>query len=70
MHPQRQRTKTNMVNLPVPLVRKLVQQSESFLAIYDELEDYSMSKDQKLLKQLRDARKQHLRGETVPLAAL
>ena len=56
----------NTVTLPKKVVEKVIDASEAFLALHDELEDFLISQQPALIKKLRQARREHLAGKTRP----
>lgn len=58
------------VEVPLTLLRRLADASESFHALEEELEDFLLARDPKLLARLERARAQHLSGELRPFSGL
>lgn len=54
------------VTLPRQVVEKVLNASEAFVALQEELEDYLLAHQPGLVKKLRRARREHLAGKTRP----
>jgi hypothetical protein len=54
------------VTLPKSLLVKVLRASREFEAVQEELEDLLISRNQQMLKILRRARRDHLKGKTRP----
>ena len=54
------------VSLPKRVVEKLVRVSLAAEELHGELEDYLMASQPRLVKRLRQARREHLTGKTRP----
>lgn len=50
------------VTLPKQMVERMLRVTIAFEGIHDELEDYLIAHQPKLLKKLRQARREHLQG--------
>ena len=58
------------ITLPANMIEQLLERSESFFGAFDELEDFYMSRNPELIKKLRYARDQHLKGDLLPFSDL
>lgn len=58
------------VKVPVSLLKKLAEAARTFDELEDELEDYLLAKDSKLIARMRQARTEHLAGNVRPLSDL
>lgn len=54
------------VTLPKRVVERVLSASAAFEAVYEELEDYLIMSQPKLVKRLRQARREHVNGKTRP----
>ena len=59
---------TETVKVPVSVLRKMAEASEAFQVLEDELEDFLISQDSKLLSRLRRARAAHRKGKVRPFS--
>ena len=64
-----EQTQSN-VTIPSDLLEQLLDRSESLVGIFEQLEDFYMSRNPGLIKKLREARDQHLKGDIAPFADL
>ncbi len=58
------------VEVPVSLLKRMVEAREALAGLEEELEDYLIAQDPDLLTRLERARGQHQRGELRPFAEL
>ncbi len=58
------------VEIPVQLLKKLLQTGEALDDFHNAFEDYLISINSPLLRKLRKARREHLAGKTRPFAEL
>ncbi|MBM3158003.1 MAG: hypothetical protein FJ004_12075 [Chloroflexi bacterium] len=58
------------VEVPVSLLKKLVEAARTFDELEDELEDYLLAKDSKFIARMRQARTEHLSGKVRLLSEL
>lgn len=61
---------TKMIEVPESLLKSLARAADAFERLEDELEDYLIGRDEKLLARLLKARRQHLDGDTTSLEEL
>ena len=54
------------ITLPRQVVQRVLDASEAFAMLHDELEDYLISRNTRVLKKLRRARREHLGRKTRP----
>ncbi len=54
------------ITLPRRVVEHFLQASQELTALQDELEDYLIARQPRVLKKLRRARREHLAGHTKP----
>jgi len=54
------------VNLPKRVMEKMLHVTVAFEELHDELEDYLIASRPALVKKLRQARREHLRGKVHP----
>jgi len=57
------------VEVPREILRKFARASEAFDELHDAFEDYLITRNRKLLRELRKARQEHLAGKTRPFAS-
>lgn len=62
--------KQKLVSVPTVFLKRFYDLGVGFSALSDELEDLFLSYDKKTLRQLKQARKEHLQGKIKPLSAL
>lgn len=58
------------MTLPKTVMRRLSTVERELEELYDQIEDYLDAHDRRLLRQLRQARKEHLAGQTRPFEAV
>ena len=56
------------ITLPRAVVEKVLTAAEAFAGLQEELEDYLIAREPRLVKKLRQARREHLAGKTRPFA--
>ena len=56
------------VEVPSEILRKFARASQAFDDLQDALEDYLITHNRRLLRVLRQARREHLAGKTRPFA--
>ncbi len=54
------------ITLPRQVVQRVLDASEAFALLHDELEDYFISRNARMVKKLRRARREHLGRKTRP----
>lgn len=58
------------VQIPASLIEKILNVAGELEALQDDLEDYLLSQDEEFIEKMREARKQHVKGNTRPLEEL
>jgi hypothetical protein len=56
------------VEVPTEIIRKFARATDALDELHDAFEDYFISHNPKLLRELRRARREHLAGKTRPFA--
>jgi hypothetical protein len=56
------------IEVPTEVLRKFARASEALDEFHDAFEDFLISQNPKLLRELRRARREHLQGKTRPFA--
>lgn len=56
----------HMVEVPTDILRKFARATEALDELHDAFEDFLISKNPQLLREIRKARREHLAGKTRP----